>query len=109
MKLIASDNKKVAEDSKTIPSDQGSCEQNKPSRGLKRKATTVSCRTVNKIKLQYDAPEILRQPIPYQHIRMFTDLQKGRCPIIQAVSNGNIQKQKTYILLKVNIVILSLK
>ena len=55
----------------------------------------------------YDAPMILTEPTYHQRIRMFSELAKGPCPIIQAGGEG--ASQRTYVEVEVNNNILILR
>jgi len=49
---------------------------------------------------QYAAPKVLTEPTPYQHVRMFSDLVSGVCPLIQA--GGKDGSQQVYVEIEVN-------
>lgn len=55
----------------------------------------------NSTKTQYTSspPTILIQPTQYQRVRMFSDLQKGCCPLVQA--GGKDAAQQTHIKIQV--------
>ena len=55
----------------------------------------------NSVEIQYisSPPAILIQPTQYQRVRMFSDLQKGCCPLVQA--GGKDAAQQTYIQIQV--------
>ncbi|CAF4055343.1 unnamed protein product, partial [Rotaria sordida] len=58
-------------------------------------ATIVNTPNVNNILPQYAAPKVLIEPNRYQHVRMFSDLEAGRCPLIQAGDED--AGQRTYV------------
>lgn len=49
---------------------------------------------------RYSAPQIMKEPTVYQHIRMFSDLISGTCPLMQAGDRDS--SQQTYVQIKVN-------
>ncbi|CAF0979338.1 unnamed protein product [Rotaria sordida] len=62
-------------------------------------ATIVNTPSVNNILPQYAAPKVLIEPNRYQHVRMFSDLEAGVCPLIQAGGEG--AAQRTYVEIQV--------
>ncbi|CAF0835645.1 unnamed protein product [Rotaria sordida] len=69
------------------------------SNNLKCLATIVNTPNVNNILPQYAAPKVLIEPNRYQHVRMFSDLETGVCPLIQAGGEG--AAQRTYVEIQV--------
>lgn len=56
----------------------------------KRHSTGVAnAETSNESPGNYPKLEILGQPAHYQHVRMFSDLESGVCPLIQAVGKDS--------------------
>jgi hypothetical protein len=87
---------------KIIPIDQSSSIQTMASTTSKQLATTTVM-----ISKSYDAPVVLTQPTDHQRMRMFSELAKGICPIIQA--GGEDASQRTYVEVQVNNNILILR
>ncbi len=79
---------------------QHASRQSKLSSTLERSTTTADVQQPSMLLLQYDAPEILREPTRYQHVRMFSELTSGVCPLIQA--GGEEASQQTYVEIGVN-------
>jgi hypothetical protein len=81
-----------------------------PSKSLtnvKHIATTADVRKPNTVLPEYDAPKISRQPTGHQHVRMFSELTSGICPLIQA--GGKDASQQTYVEIEVSNSIFRLK
>ncbi|CAF4908069.1 unnamed protein product, partial [Rotaria sp. Silwood1] len=73
--------------------------QTKSSSELEFLTTTASTQNVNNELPQYGAPKVLTEPNRYQRVRMLSDLEDGRCPIIQA--GGEDAAQRTHVEIQV--------
>jgi len=49
---------------------------------------------------QYAARKISREPTDHQHVRMFSELAAGICPLMQG--GGKAGSQQTYVEIEVN-------
>ncbi|CAF4126566.1 unnamed protein product [Rotaria sp. Silwood2] len=97
--LLASNNTKNTKSSKRIRTDQSPSSEAQSSTNSKRLATSENNQKSSTLILDYDPPEILREPARYQHVRMSSDLKKRQLQIIQG--GGQDARQRTHVMVKV--------
>jgi len=85
---------------KIISVQRKTSRKHKPSNDLPHPETMPNVQNASMLPTQYAAPKVLIEPTPYQHIRMFSELATGICPLIQA--GGKEASQQTYVEIEVN-------
>lgn len=85
---------------KIMSVQQKTSRKHKPSSQLQRPETMANVQKASMLPTQYAASKVLIKPAPYQHIRMFSELATGICPLIQA--GGKDASQQTYVEIEVN-------
>jgi hypothetical protein len=70
---------------------------------MKLLETTADTQKPSRPPPQYTAPKLSAEPTPHQHVRMFSELVSGVCPLIQAGDKDG--PQQAHVEIEVNNII----